>query len=61
MEPGARSGIDFLGANAVATETRQKYGLGPCGQSILDAVTLGHSSPAKLGPNPNMLEDAFIL
>ena len=56
--PGARSGIDFVGAAAISRETRARHsGLGPCAQTIVDAVQSGHASPAKLGPAPNMPQE----
>ena len=55
--PGAKKG-DWVGACAVAAETRAKYaGVGPCGQTVFDAVKHGHTSPQKRGPACNMPQE----
>lgn len=56
--PGAKSGVDFIGATKIESETRARHaGLGPCAKSIVDAVTLGQTSPAKRGPAPAMPQE----
>jgi hypothetical protein len=56
--PGAKSGVDFVGAATICAETRARHsGLGPCAQTIVDAVQSGHASPAKHGPAPNMPQE----
>ena len=58
LKPGAKSGVDFLGAHRICEETRARYaGLGPAGSTIIDAVALGHESPAKYGPATAMPQE----
>jgi len=48
----------WLGAGRIAAQTREMFdGLGPCGQTIVDAVKHGYSSPAKRGPETNMPDE----